>query len=236
MEPTPTLSTRLWLVRHAQTDWNRDGRIQGHTPTDLNDAGRAEAMELAAFFATRRFAAFVSSDLPRAKTTATLIAERHGADVLTDVRLRERSFGPWEGQTMAAVREARRQIPGVDPLGNDLAAWSDVPGVEPDAEVNARMIAALRDISARWPEGDVLIVTHGGVLSRLIFETLGIPRHHPRHFPLANGITAVFTWKESALRLASLMDVNLVVNGVVSRDTATVSELGLVREMRGLVC
>src|SRR5271165_3144262 len=108
MESQGPVRARLWLVRHGETDWNAQGRVQGHTPTELNENGRRQAASLAEMFAGRKFAALWSSDLPRARQTAEAIGSALGLDVQLTVALRERSFGPYEGKTNEEIRAIRR--------------------------------------------------------------------------------------------------------------------------------
>ena len=97
----------LFLFRHGQTDWNREGRLQGHTDTPLNAAGLAQAEALAKRLLAHRLDAVVSSDLTRALTSARIIAEVSGVPLLTDPGLREVSVGLAEGKLW---EEPRRDL------------------------------------------------------------------------------------------------------------------------------
>jgi probable phosphoglycerate mutase len=210
---------RLWLVRHGQTDWNIAGRVQGHTPTELNAEGQRQAEALGRSLAGRRFAAIWTSDLPRAYQTADLVAAAVGAPVHRSPGLRERSFGPYEGLTGAEVN-AGRMAAGLPPT-NDLTDWVGVPGVEGDDVVWARLSATLRELSGRYVGDDVLVVTHGGIVARAVFHVLGIPADRPRRFSVANGIVAVLQWRGEVPHLLTLADMGLVTGGVAAADTAT---------------
>lgn len=215
------MPARLWLIRHAQTDWNAAGRIQGHTPTDLNAAGRAEAAALAEFFKAFRFAACYSSDLPRAFTTASIIAAPHRLAITTTPDLRERHFGRYEGMTGAEIREARAAMPDDTPPPSDLAAWTNVPGVESDDAVWARVMGYLMRLFAIHADGDVLVVSHGGVLHQAVTRVLGIPALSPRRYPLSNGMTAILTLKNATLTLGSLFDPGLLSTQRAANDTSS---------------
>ena len=148
--------TTLLLVRHGETDWNREGRWQGHSDTHLNELGREQAARVAAEL--DGVDVIYSSDLARAKETADVVASRLGLDVLVDERLRERSFGAWEGKTgpeiEAKFRDAHaRWLAGEGPGADDA---------EPFADFGARVEAFLRDVLARHPTETVLVVAHGG--------------------------------------------------------------------------
>jgi broad specificity phosphatase PhoE len=89
--------TTLLLVRHGETDWNAEGRLQGHTDMPLNDLGRRQARALADELAGDGIEAVYSSDLARASETAEIVAERLGLPVGLDPDLREKDWGTWEG-------------------------------------------------------------------------------------------------------------------------------------------
>jgi broad specificity phosphatase PhoE len=147
--------TTLLLVRHGETDWNADGRLQGQTDRPLTDFGRRQARELADELANEELAAVYSSDLSRARETAEIVAERLGLPVVLDPDLREKDWGSWEGLT--AVERDR-----VEFVGESTEAHQ------------ARILRALRRIAERHPgDGSVLVVTHGGSMRRVQTATLG---------------------------------------------------------------
>ncbi|MGH3064744.1 MAG: histidine phosphatase family protein [Gaiellaceae bacterium] len=149
--------TRLLLVRHGETDWNAERRVQGQTDRPLNETGRAQALELAAGLAAEPLDAVYSSDLARAFETARAIADRHGLLVAPLRALRERDFGTWEGLTddevLARYPEAH------------TAPWGDA---ETREELLVRTVAALRQIATNHPGGRVVVVTHGGPLRAML--------------------------------------------------------------------
>ena len=144
---------RLWLVRHGQTDWNAAGRIQGHTPTELNAVGRAQSLGLGKLLAKHAFAAVWSSDLPRAVQTAELIGEGPGWSLPVEKTeaLRERSFGKYEGATSAEIHAARTAL-GLEQTG-DLADWTGMPGIETNEVLWGRVAGQLRELSRRGMRG-----------------------------------------------------------------------------------
>ena len=102
--------TTLLLARHGETDWNREFRIQGSSDIELNELGRKQAHALAQELEHVELDAIYSSDLSRARATAEAVAASHGLEVRLDPRLRERSFGSWEGLTREDIDErCRRQ-------------------------------------------------------------------------------------------------------------------------------
>ena len=149
--------TTLLFVRHGETDWNRDGRWQGHSDTQLNDAGREQARRVAGELDD--VDVIYSSDLARARETADIIAAQLGdLEVNVDQRLRERSFGAWEGRTAPEI-EADFAEQHARWLAGKGAGADDA---EPFDAFGARVRGFLEDLLARHPEETVLIVAHGG--------------------------------------------------------------------------
>lgn len=148
--------TTLLIVRHGETDWNRDGRWQGHSDTPLNERGREQARELAS--SLRDVDAVYSSDLARSRETAEILAAELGLEVRLDPRLRERGFGAWEGLTSAEIQERFADAHGRWQAGEGFGA----DDAEPFEAMRARVQAAIDDIAARHPDETVLVVTHGG--------------------------------------------------------------------------
>lgn len=148
--------TTLLLARHGETDWNRDGRFQGHADTPLNERGREQARELADQL--DGIDVVYSSDLARARETAEIIAGRLGLEVRVDERLRERGFGGWEGLTAD-------EIGSRDTDGYRRWRSGDGAGAE-DAEAHealaSRVQDFLEDVIRRHPREDVLVIAHGG--------------------------------------------------------------------------
>lgn len=163
-------TTRILLVRHGQSDWNAIGRWQGQADPPLSDLGRLQAHEAAR--AVGAVDAVWSSDLQRAAATAAIIAEAIGVGpVVVDPDLRERDAGEFSGLTRPEIDQ---RFPGY------LAGGRRPPGWELDDHLLARATRALRRIAAEVPGGDVLAVTHGGLVYTLE-ESQGLP-----HQRLAN--------------------------------------------------
>ena len=163
--------TTLLLARHGETDWNRDGRWQGHTDTSLNDHGREQARALADEVAGLRIAAVYASDLARAAETAEIVADRLGVPVRGDARLRELHLGGWEGLTTPEIEER---------YPNEIARWraddgsTAVAGRETYAQMGQRVVAALTEIAAAHPSDNVLVVLHGGPIRGLLAHAAGL--------------------------------------------------------------
>jgi alpha-ribazole phosphatase len=171
--------TTLILVRHGETDWNRDGRWQGHADAPLNERGREQARMLADELGDEDVAAVYSSDLSRARETAEIIAERLGGPrVKADDRLREVNVGGWSGLTTAEIHA--RFPDEVDRWrAGDRAHTFD--GGESYAVMGERVVAALEDIATRHPDEQVLVVLHGGPIRALLAHAAGITYEEQRH-------------------------------------------------------
>ncbi|UTT69823.1 histidine phosphatase family protein [Arthrobacter sp. DNA4] len=156
--------TTFALVRHGQTDWNAERRLQGSTDIPLNDVGRGQARDAVGILAPYEWDAIVSSPLSRAAETADLIAEGLGLTVVRRVpELTERSFGPAEGMQAGPELEALR-VPG------------GFKGAESEDEAADRGLAALEGLAEEFRGQRLLVVTHGTLLrvslSRAIGQTL----------------------------------------------------------------
>ena len=148
------LPTRLLVARHGQSEWNAIGLWQGHADPPLSDEGMRQAAD--AGLSLGMFDAIWASDLQRASLTANIIAEILGVGpVLIDARLRETDVGPWQGLNRA---EVEADWPGY------LAERRRPVGFESYDAAAERLLAALRDIAAENPGGEVLVVSHGGVI------------------------------------------------------------------------
>ncbi len=161
--------SRLLLVRHGESTWNAARRIQGQLDPPLSDRGVAQAQEAAERFAGHRLEALYSSDLRRAWQTAELIGLAVG-DPIPEPGLREIALGAWEGKT-------REELIAEDAeLWQRWARepnWDLVPGGEGAQPFAARVDATLARLRERHPNGDVLCVTHGGVIQVAVLDVVG---------------------------------------------------------------
>lgn len=149
--------TTFLLVRHGQTDWNLERRVQGHADRPLNETGRAQAHALADELDGTTIDAVYSSDLARALETARILGRRLGLPVAVTPDLREKHFGTWEGLT---DQEVLSRFPHARE-----GPWGDG---ETTDEMTERVVAGLRRIAAAHPGGQVLVVAHGGPLRALL--------------------------------------------------------------------
>jgi broad specificity phosphatase PhoE len=186
--------TDIWLIRHGQTDWNIEGRWQGHADIPLNSTGIEQARSLASILAGNghTFQAIYSSDLLRAFMTAQEIGKSLDLPVHKDRRLREISKGAWEGLLVTQVSElsteANRQR-REDPL------YSRAPNGESLMEVAARLASAADDIAGAHPLGPVLVVTHGLALATLLCLANQWPLQEAYDRIPGNAAAQVIHWK-----------------------------------------
>lgn len=166
--------SRLFLVRHGQTDWNVAGRLQGTSEVPLNATGEAQALAAAHSLADAGLVSptVVTSSLGRARATAGTIAAVLRCEVHDEPRFIERAYGVWEGLVEAERREAYPEAHAI------WAARGEPPieGYERHALVAARMRAAGEEWLERVP-GDLVVVTHGSSGRMLILDLLGLPTH-----------------------------------------------------------
>ena len=162
--------TTILLVRHGETDWNRDARIQGQADPPLNERGREQARALARRLRRERLDAVYASDLERARETAEILAARLGMPVVVDPAFRELAFGSWEGHTVADV-QARWPERAARWLETGEPAWEDG---ETHEELRRRVRAAVARLAATHAGGQVLLVAHGGPIRALLMEADGL--------------------------------------------------------------
>jgi probable phosphoglycerate mutase len=168
--------TTIVLVRHGETDWNRDRRFQGHADIPLNAAGRAQVRELAEQLAPDTFTIAYTSPLRRARESAEIIAKRLDVEVRPSEALKEVDVGGWSGLT---VHEVEDRFPEGFARWVEwrCAGWSDGETYE---QLGRRVIAGLREIAENHAGERVLAVTHGGPIRTAAAAALGIPPYEVR--------------------------------------------------------
>jgi broad specificity phosphatase PhoE len=175
--------TELLLVRHGETDWNRDRRFQGHADPPLNETGREQARALAAELAGEGIELVYTSDLVRARETAEIVAALIGADVLPVSELREIDVGEWEGLTWPEIEE--RYPEGARSWRERGYGWESGETYD---QLGERVVAALRRIAADHPEQRLLVVGHGGTIraTRAYIEGVSVPESRSRSRAIGN--------------------------------------------------
>ena len=187
------MMTRLWLVRHGETDWNIEGRWQGQAPhaPPLNAAGHTQSESLAEQLNSHIFDTLYSSDLLRAIQTAEIVGARLDLRVQVEPRLREINQGEWEGMLgsdIARLYPAQWAARERDPLN------AHPPGGESVVEVAARAWAAAADIARRHLGGAALVVSHGLLLATLICRARGLPLQNAFTLIPVNARPEIIDW------------------------------------------
>jgi 2,3-bisphosphoglycerate-dependent phosphoglycerate mutase len=159
----------LFLFRHGETDWNRDGRLQGHTDTRLNATGFTQAEGLIERLRPHRLDAVVSSDLARAWTTGRIVAEGLGIPLIREPGLREAHIGEAEGLFWPEVKRRFGDALTERWFTDDDAAF---PGGETGLETRSRGLAALRRFVAEQPYRRIGVSTHGAMVRQLMKHAL----------------------------------------------------------------
>ena len=196
-------ATRICFIRHGETAWNVERRIQGQTDIPLNETGLRQAMAMAFNAARYTFAAIYSSDLARARATAEKLAERDGLEVQLLPLLRERHYGIFQGLTAAEGR-ARHPQAHAHYLARDTAY--DFETGESMLAFAARVQAAVHEMTRHHAGQTLAAVTHAGVLDVLYRTATGRPLHTPRDFSIPNCALNWFSFDSRGWRLGAWDD------------------------------
>ncbi|MDE2967351.1 MAG: histidine phosphatase family protein [Chloroflexota bacterium] len=188
-----------YLVRHGETDWNREGRIQGQSDVPLSRQGEVQASSLGQRLAGVSFSAVYASDLTRCMETARLVVGESGPEVVAVPELREVAYGEWEGLTFAEV-EARDPAGFAERVVRRDERYSP-PGGERVGEVVDRVRRFHDSVRARHGSGEqVLVVGHGGSLTALLVCLLDLPTESLLRFRLRpSGLSMVRTFDDGAV-------------------------------------
>ncbi|BEP66439.1 MULTISPECIES: histidine phosphatase family protein [unclassified Variovorax] len=197
--------TRLIAVRHGETAWNVDTRIQGHLDIGLNATGLWQAQRAGQALADEPIAAVYASDLSRAWQTAQAIAEPHGLAVQPDLGLRERAFGRFEGMSFAEIEAT---------LPEDARRWRERdPEFEPEGGGESlltfrdRVTGTASAIAARHPGQLVVLVAHGGVMDVLYRAATRQELQAPRTWQLGNAAINRMLWTPEGFSLVGWSDI-----------------------------
>lgn len=163
--------TTLYIVRHGQTDWNDQHRIQGHTDIPLNENGEIQAKELGIELENVNFDKAFSSDLLRAKRTAEIIAIEKDLEIETTHLLREVSYGSFEGNSSRDFFEKfNKWLELSENEKNEHESAEKFKEVESWDSVTSRLLTFLREVSIGFSGKTILIVSHGGVMHNLLIH------------------------------------------------------------------
>jgi broad specificity phosphatase PhoE len=206
----------LLIVRHGETEWNAEGRIQGHTDIGLSEKGAEQARSLGKRLADRQIDVAYSSDLKRTSETAKLALGGRDITLNETPRLREYNKGIFEGMTLSEIQE---KFPAEYPkyLEKDLSYAPE--GGETTRDVSTRMASIFAEIKANHLDETVLVVSHGGVLRAAMVSLLGMPLEGNWSFVFGNcGLTMVDTYTDNAV--LRLFNDTSHINGTVHQGMA----------------
>jgi broad specificity phosphatase PhoE len=204
------------LIRHGQSTWNREHRIQGQLDPPLSNEGRRQAELVGRRLSGRSFAGFYSSDLKRALETAELIGTAIGARPQSETSLREIFLGDWEGLRTEEIAE---RFPEAWARWVEEPDWDVVPGGEGAALFDARVAGTLDDIFRRHAHGDVLVVTHGGVIQVALHRIVGRPPQGLFPFKIQNASISLIEKRERRMVIGGVNDIGHL-------ETALVTDVG----------
>ncbi len=202
--------TRILAIRHGETAWNVDTRIQGQLDIPLNDTGHWQARRLGQALAAEPVAAIYASDLSRAWQTAEHLARATGARMQPEPALRERGFGRFEGQTFAEIelgwpeqaRRWRQRDPHFAPEGGESLV-----------QLYTRVVAAAEQLAARHPGEQIALVGHGGVMDVLYRAATRLDLQATRTWHLGNAAINRLLWTPQGFSLVGWGDTGHLDQG-----------------------
>ena len=205
MEPT-----RIIAIRHGETTWNVDTRIQGHLDIPLNETGRRQAERMARALADEPISAIYASDLTRAWETAQYLARVQGIGVTREEGLRERGFGDFEGKTFAEIEALlpdqsmrwRKRDPEFAPAGGESLI-----------ALRSRVVATAERLAAAHPGELIALVGHGGVMDVLYRAATRLDIQAPRTWALGNAAINRLLWTPEGFTLVGWADTQHLDEG-----------------------
>ena len=211
-------ATRILAIRHGETTWNVDTRLQGHLDIPLNEVGLRQASHLAQALAQRDTVdAIYASDLSRAHATASAIAQAMGQTVAVHAGLRERHFGVFQGRTFAQIEaelpehalQWRKRVP----------EWTPPGGGESLVTLRERILKTVDELAAQHKGQQIVLVAHGGVLDVLYRAATRLTLQAPRTWQLTNTAVNRLLWTPQGLSLVGWGDTSHL--DALSKDETT---------------
>ncbi|MTV50226.1 alpha-ribazole phosphatase [Heliobacillus mobilis] len=202
--------TRVYLIRHGETEWNQIRRYQGHSDVALSDRGREQAQRLVKRMAKEKVDRVHASDLSRAVETARAVAEAKGIEVVLDARFRECNFGAWEGLTFPEIEKA---YPEEIKIWNRTPAKVCLPGGESFPIVQQRAFAALQELIAKHDGENIAIVAHGGTIRTLLCAILDVDLDRAWQFRQDNTALNVIDFYDGKGIIERINDVTHLLPG-----------------------
>jgi len=214
-------ATRIIAIRHGETAWNVDTRLQGHLDIGLNARGQWQAQRAALALADEDIAAIYTSDLSRARATAQAIADQNVNPAARQVHphtgLRERGFGIFEGQTYAQInldwpeesRRWRQRDPHFAPLGGETLT-----------QLRERVTATVNALASQHVGQQIVLVAHGGVMDALYRLATHVAIEAPRSWDLGNAAINRLLWTPDGLTLVGWSDTRHLDDATLDETSA----------------
>ena len=209
--------TRIIAIRHGETTWNVDTRIQGQLDIPLSATGRWQAARLAEALSDQPLAAIYASDLARAWETARYVGQARDQEVIKEAGLRERGFGDFEGKTFAEIEMLlpeqslrwRKRDPEFAPNGGETLV-----------ALRARVLEAAARLAARHPGEQIALVGHGGVMDVLYRAATRLEIQAPRTWDLGNAAINRLLWTPEGFTLVGWADTQHLTGDVLDETTS----------------
>ena len=209
-------ATRILAIRHGETLWNVDSRIQGHLDIALNDTGRWQAERLGMALKDEPMAAIYASDLSRAHDTALAVSRHTGVPVQAEPGLRERSFGEFEGRTFAEIETElpeqaqrwRQRDPTFTPAGGESLLM-----------LEARVLSVAARLAALHPGEQIALFAHGGVMDILYRAATRLDLQATRTWTLGNTAINRLLWSPEGFSLVGWADVQHLSVGTLDESS-----------------
>jgi broad specificity phosphatase PhoE len=189
----------LYLIRHGQTDWNRDHRIMGTGPVPLNESGRAAVAELARALKAKRIPVVYSSTVERALESARILASEWGAELREEPRLNESPFEPWIGKTYHELRNDENFK-----LYFDTPTRARFSNGEGMADIQRRALDAAARIAKETGTGQAAAVSHADIIKPVLAHCLGMDLDSIHRLSIANASASLVDFRESPPRVRSI--------------------------------
>ena len=209
-------ATRILAIRHGETMWNVDSRIQGHLDIALNDTGRWQAERLGMALKDEPIAAIYASDLSRAHDTALAVSRHTDVPVRPEPGLRERSFGEFEGRTFAEIetelpaqaKRWRQRDPAFTPAGGESLLM-----------LEARVLSVAARLAAQHPGEQIALFAHGGVMDILYRAATRLDLQAARTWALGNTAVNRLLWSPEGFSLVGWADVQHLNDGSLDESS-----------------
>ena len=209
-------ATRILAIRHGETLWNVDSRIQGHLDISLNDTGRWQAERLGLALKDEPIAAIYASDLSRAHDTALAVSRHTGVPVKPEPGLRERSFGEFEGRTFA---EIETELPAQAQRWRQRDPTFTPAGGESLLMLEARVLRVAARLAAQHPGEQIALFAHGGVMDILYRAATRLDLQAPRTWALGNTAVNRLLWSPEGFSLVGWADVQHLNDGSLDESS-----------------